>query len=44
MLYLREPILFISQLQYNTECHYFNVLLRKIFSSQTKNNKKTMGY
>ncbi len=40
MLYLCKPTFFIGQQQYNTECHYFNVLLRKIFSSQTKTIRK----
>lgn len=45
MLCLCKPMLFIGQQQYNTECYYFNDLLRKIFSFQKKkNNKKTMGY
>lgn len=39
MLYLCEPMLFIGQQKYNTECHYFNILLRKIFSSQKKTTK-----
>ncbi len=36
MLCLCKPMLFIGQQKYNTECHYFNVLLRKIFSFQKK--------
>lgn len=40
MLYLCEPMLFIGQQKYNTECHYFNILLRKTFSSQKKTTKK----
>lgn len=36
MLCLCKPILFIGQQQYNTECYYFNDLLRKIFSFQKK--------
>lgn len=34
MLCLCKPMLFIGQQQYNTECYYFNDLLRKIFSFQ----------
>ncbi len=40
MLCLCKPMLFIGQRQYNTECYYFNDLLRKIFSFQKKTIRK----
>lgn len=36
MLCLCKPMLFIGQQKYNTEYHYFNDLLWKIFSFQKK--------